>query len=69
MVKWVVVGTLSARTVDEEAEADGQRFVAEGVPEESPVRIRASLGVWAASLICGFGGQGSVSGREEDRQS
>ena len=69
MGKWVVLGTLSARTVDEEAEADGQRFVAEEVAEESPVRIGASLGVWAASLICGFGERGSASGREEDWHS
>ena len=67
MGKWVVVGTLLARTVDEEAEADGQRFVAEEV-EESPVRIRASLGVWAASLICGLGKQGPTSGSDEDLQ-
>ena len=46
---------MSARTVDEEAEADGQRIVAEEVAEVSPVKIGASLGVWAASLISGFG--------------
>ena len=51
----MVVGSLSARTVEEEADADGQRFVAEEVAEESPVRIGTSLGVWAASLICGLG--------------
>ena len=55
MGEWVVGGSLSARTVEEEAEADGQRFVAEEVAEESPVRIGTSLGVWAASLICGLG--------------
>jgi hypothetical protein len=66
--QWVVVGSLSARRVDEEAEADGQRFAAEEVAEESPVRIGASLGLWAASVICGFGEQGLVSGNEEDLQ-
>ena len=62
MGKWVVVGTSSARTVDE-AEANGQRFVAEEVAEKSPVGITASLSVWAASLIRGFGEQGSALGR------
>ena len=52
MGKWVVKGALSARTVNEEAEPEEQRFVTEEVAEEeSPVRIGASLGVWAASLI------------------
>jgi hypothetical protein len=62
-----MVGSLSGRTVDEEAEADKQRFLAEVVVEESPVRIGASLGVWAASVVYEFGEQGSASGREEDR--
>ena len=42
---WVVGGSLSVRTVDEKAETDGQRFVAEEVAKESPVRIGTSLGV------------------------
>ena len=52
-----MAGTLSAQTVDEEAEADGQRFVVE-VEKESPFRIGA---LW-------FGEQGSASGSDEDRQ-
>jgi hypothetical protein len=36
----VLVGrSLSARTVEEDADADAQRFVAEEVAEELPVRI------------------------------
>ena len=53
--EWVVGESLSVRTVDEKAETDGQRFVAEEVAKESPVRIGTSLGVWAASLICDLG--------------
>ena len=51
----MLVVSLSVRTVDEEAEADVRRFVAEEVAEESPVRTGARLGVWAASLICDLG--------------
>jgi hypothetical protein len=48
----VLVGrSLSART---EEDADAQRFVVEEVAEELPVRIGASLGVWATSDVWGF---------------
>ena len=67
MEERAVVGSLSVWMVDEEAEVDRQRFVAEVVVEESPVRIGASLGVWAASVIYKFGEQDSASEREEDR--
>jgi hypothetical protein len=46
--------SLSARTVEEDADADAQRFVVEEIAEEFPVRIGASLGVWATSDVCGF---------------
>ena len=51
MVVVLVGRSLSARTVEEEADADAQRFVVEEVAEELPVRIEASLGGWATRVF------------------
>ena len=40
--------------MDEDADADAQRFVADEVVEESPpARIGTRFGVWAVSAVCG----------------
>lgn len=52
--------------MDEDADADAQRFVADEVVEESPpARIGTRFGVWVVSVVCGlereqrWGGRGS----------
>lgn len=48
--------SLSARVVDEDADADAQRFVADDVAEESPASMGACFGVWVVSVV--YGGEG-----------
>ncbi len=48
--------SLSARVVDEDADADAQRFVADEVAEESTARIGTCFGVRAVSVVCWVGG-------------